>query len=253
MHLFMAIIIATPFAVVAAPDSLPRSGIATSTTSNPSTSGAFSVRQVRNPNFVRTGRGPVELAKTYHKYGVPLPHDLKAAVTRILGKRSTGSEVATPQTADSEYLTPVSIGTPSQVLNLNFDTGSSDLWVFSTGTPLSQVNGQTLYDPSQSSTASKLEGYTWVISYGDGSGSGGDVYNDTVTIGGLTASSQAVQCATYVSSEFTADGSLDGLLGLGFGSINTVLPLPQNTFFQNVKHVLDKPVFTADLRAGVRK
>lgn len=213
----------------------------------------LSLTQVRNPSFIR--KGPIQLARIYRKYGVPLPEDLRAAVYRILnsGKRSTGSAVATPEDYDVEYLTPVSIGTPEQVLNLDFDTGSSDLWVFSSETPKSEVNGQTIYDPGKSNTSQKLDGYTWQISYGDGSSSGGDVYVDKVAIGGLTVASQAVEVAKKVSDEFTSDSNNDGLLGLGFGSINTVQPNAQKTYFDNVMSGLDAPVFTADLRSGARK
>lgn len=211
----------------------------------------FSWTQERNPNFIR--KGPVQLAKIYRKYRVPLPPDLKTAVERILGKRSTGGAIATPEDHDVEYLTPVSIGTPEQVLNLDIDTGSSDLWVFSSETSRSEVKGQTLYDPSNSSTAQKLEGYTWSISYGDGSSSSGEVYLDTVSIGALTVSSQAVEVAQKVSSEFTSDSNNDGLLGLGFSSLNTVQPNAQKTFFDNAMPALDSPVFTADLKAGIRK
>lgn len=213
--------------------------------------GTLSLTQVRNPNFVPNG--PIQLAKIYRKYKIPLPNDLEAAVKRILGKRSTGSAVTNPEDNDVEYLTPVSIGTPEQVLNLDFDTGSSDLWVFSSETAKNDVKGQTIYDPNKSSTAQKLNGYTWQISYGDGSSSSGDVYLDTVNVGGLTVTSQAVEVAKKVSDEFTSDSSNDGLLGLGFSSINTVEPVSQKTFFDNAMSSLDAPVFTADLKSGKRK
>lgn len=219
----------------------------------PDGSGNFSATQVRNTRFVRHGHGPIALAKAYNKYGVSLSDDLAAAVSKIVSKRSTGSATTTPEQYDVEYLTPVSIGTPAQVLNLDFDTGSSDLWVFSSETPKSSVNGQAVYNPTKSSTSKKLSGATWSISYGDGSSSSGDVYTDTVTVGGLKVTGQAVESAQKVSASFSSDSNNDGLLGLAYSSLNTVSPNPQKTFFDNAKASLDAPLFTADLKHNARK
>ncbi|KAH6954810.1 aspartic peptidase domain-containing protein [Fusarium avenaceum] len=207
----------------------------------------FSVEQVKNPQFVKNG--PLALAHVYNKYGVPLPKGLEKAVKAIRPphhKRQSGTVITTPSDEDIEWLTPVQIGTPAQTLNLDFDTGSSDLWVFSTET--SGSSGHDEYNPAKSSTAKKLSGATWSISYGDGSTSSGDVYKDKVSIGGLAVASQAVESAQKVSDEFEQETGLDGLLGLGFSSINTVKPTKQKTFFDNAKSTLSNPVFTADLK-----
>ncbi len=200
---------------------------------------AFTVHQTVPKPFIKSG--PAAVAAVYAKYGATPPKDVVDAATS-----NDGTVTTNPQQYDSEYLTPVTIG--SQTLNLDFDTGSSDLWVFSSELPSSERSGHGYYTPSQSSKL--LSGYTWSISYGDGSTASGNVYTDTVKVGATTASSQAVELAETVSAQFQQDVNNDGLLGLAFDSINTVKPNPQKTFFSDVKASLDAPLFTADLKKG---
>lgn len=72
-------------------------------------------------------------------------------------------------------------------------------------------------------------------------------------VGGLSVTGQAVELATTVSSSFTSDSSIDGLVGLAFSNLNTVSPTPQTTFFDTAKAHLDAEVFTADLKHSARK
>jgi aspergillopepsin I len=93
--------------------------------------------------------------------------------------------------------------------------------VFSAELPKSQQSGHELYDPSKSDTSEELQGATWKISYGDGSGASGNVYTDTVNVGGTVVTGQAVELASKISAQFEQDENNDGLLGLAFSSINT--------------------------------
>ncbi|KAH8901094.1 microbial aspartic proteinase [Thozetella sp. PMI_491] len=194
----------------------------------------------------------LSLYKTMLKYGLhpsaSLGADAKIRADAI-AKRSNGSINANPNNSyDNVYISRVNIGTPAQTLNLIFDTGSSDLWVFSSLTPSSQVNGQAIYNPSSSRSSSLVSSATWSINYGDKSTSSGVVYTDIITIGGLTVPNQEVEVAKQVSSALTANSMVDGLLGLGFDNINTVRPTRAKTFFSNIKSSLDSPIFTIDLK-----
>lgn len=192
-----------------------------------------------------------DLERAFNKY-VPAAKraEILAAVSNQA--RDTGSAITNPEPNDDHvdalYLTEVNIGTPAQTLKLDFDTGSSDLWVFSTDTDSSVVNGQTLYDPSSSSSAKQIDGAKWAIHYADQSQCSGIVYSDAVTVGGLTVSNQAVESAQTVSAQFTNDSQSSGLLGLALSKGNTVSPTKQKTWFDSVAPSLDKNLFTVRLR-----
>lgn len=92
-------------------------------------------------------------------------------------------------------------------------------WVFSDELPPNERGVHSIYKPS--SKGKKMDGYSWKISYGDGSSANGNVWKDTVSVGGVTAHDQAIEAAQQVSQQFIKDKNNDGLLGLGFSSINT--------------------------------
>ncbi|PSR80571.1 aspartic proteinase, partial [Coniella lustricola] len=222
-----------------------------------SPSGSGSVQVKVKPRSATTYKHPaLSAVKAINKYNRTMPAHLEAIRQAYRGTSSkraatSGSVATTPETDDTEYLTKVQIGTPAQTLPLDFDTGSSDLWVFSSLTPAADVEGQTVYDVTTSSTAKLMSGATWSISYGDGSSSSGKVYTDTVTIGNLTYASQAVEAATTVSDEFTSDADSSGLVGLAMSSLNTVSPTAQKTFFDNIKGSLSNELFVANLNHDV--
>lgn len=216
----------------------------------------FSVPTVKNSN-ARHAIHDAEQALL--KYASPA--DLQQIEASILARRAAVMErrdgvnasVITNPHGDTPgvetlYITEISIGSPPQKLPMDFDTGSSDLWVFSTDTTKSQVSGQKLYKPKDSTSAKLMDGFKWAIGYGDQSTCKGIVYHDTVSIGGATVQNQAVESAQKVSASFTKDSASSGLVGLAMDKGNTISPTKQKTWFGNIMQKLAEPVFTARLK-----
>ncbi|KAG8805054.1 hypothetical protein FRC17_005752 [Serendipita sp. 399] len=133
-------------------------------------------------------------------------------------KRAVGKDSLTD---DSEQLWygVISVGTPAVNYKVDFDTGSSDLFIPSSSCG-STCSGHTTYKASSSSTSKSL-GKQFSLSYGDGSTVSGSQYQDTVKIAGLTAKAQTLGAATHYSDGFSsANFPADGLMGMGFQSIS---------------------------------
>ncbi|GME52929.1 Peptidase A1 [Neofusicoccum parvum] len=210
-----------------------------------------------------TKEGPYFVSNKIHqqgKFGAQKALGGHARVQRhVLQKRvdaeTSGEVPAEDIQNDALYLCEVGIGTPAQTLKLDFDTGSADLWVWSTELPAStqstgKSSGHAVFDPSKSSTYKEASGSTWQIQYGDSSSASGSVGTDNVTLGGLTVENQAVELAKTLSDQFV-QGAGDGLLGLAWGSINTVKPTAVKTPVENMIDQADIPkdaeLFTAYL------
>ncbi|KAI5117874.1 hypothetical protein M0805_006576 [Coniferiporia weirii] len=138
----------------------------------------------------------------------------------LLQKRKTGSDPLTDDLDGELWQGAISVGTPANTFTVDFDTGSSDLFLPGTACTSANCEGHKLYNTAASSTAVDQH-RTFSIEFADDSTVSGEVFEDTVTIAGLTATKQTVVAASQYSSGFALDVSPpDGLMGLAFQSIS---------------------------------
>jgi cathepsin D len=152
-----------------------------------------------------------------HPFAAPATSE-PVAESSPIAERATGADVLTDEQEDLWEGT-ISVGTPPVSFTVDFDTGSSDLFL-----PASNCNtncaGHTLWTTSKSSTAKSL-GKSYSLAFGDGSTVSGTQFSDTVTIAGLTATAQDVGASTVYSTGFAlANFPPDGLMGMGFEQIS---------------------------------
>lgn len=133
-------------------------------------------------------------------------------------RRAVGKDALTDE-SEQLWQGTISVGTPAVTYTVDFDTGSSDLFLPASSCG-STCSGHTKYNPSSSSTSKALS-KSFSLSYGDGSTVSGKQYTDTVKIAGLTATKQTLGAATQYSEGFESSNfPADGLMGMGFQSIS---------------------------------
>ncbi|KAL8815377.1 MAG: hypothetical protein Q9223_005475 [Gallowayella weberi] len=146
-----------------------------------------------------------------------------------LQARSDWAALAIYQPDCYHWTVNVTLGT--QVLNLVVDTGSSDLWVYS---PLvKNPQNHTLYDYRKSPNSHYIQqapapgiapvNATFDIGYEfQGSHVQGLVVNEVVSLAGVPSVPMNIEVATEVSDAVKNVKCWDGVIGMGFGGLNTV-------------------------------
>lgn len=95
-------------------------GLASIAAAVPTQPGKYSIEQVARP-ATKASNFASKYSKVLQKYRVDVPTHVRAAAV------ASGVATTTPEQQDTEYLTPVKIG--DTTLELDFDTGSADLYV----------------------------------------------------------------------------------------------------------------------------
>ncbi|KDQ10090.1 hypothetical protein BOTBODRAFT_147882 [Botryobasidium botryosum FD-172 SS1] len=187
------------------------------------------MHHMESEEITRIGQGLIKYANALAAYeantGAPHPHAGPNA--RNATKRATSGGLPLTDSQEELWFGSIAIGTPPQTYTVDFDTGSSDLFV--PASTCQNCGSHTSYDPSASSTSQDL-GQSFKLSFGDGSTTEGEQFSDVVTIAGLTATTQTLGAATTYSQSFT-DGPTDGLMGLAFPSLSAY---PASPFFNTL-------------------
>lgn len=111
------------------------------------------------------------------------------------------------------------------------------------------VTRGSVYNPDNSSKSQELEGYTFGLTYADGSGASGPVYRDTVNIGGAIVPNFPLGvCDDLRYGEGSSTRDTAGPVGLGFGKLNSIRPDPQCTFMECLQPYVPDPVFGTAFR-----
>lgn len=108
------------------------------------------------------------------------------SVPTIKTKRGAGGSDVLLNEGVSLWHGEIAVGNPPQKFTVDFDTGSTDLFLPSPDCT-SNCDGHQRYDPSQSSQSKSLS-KDFKLAYADGSSVSGTQYQDTVTLAGLSVS-----------------------------------------------------------------
>ena len=134
-----------------------------------------------------------------------------------LSKRATVTEEL--GNANYLYWAQVSIGRPPQMIQLQIDTGSTDVWMTQLGNDFCQQNERNCiggtFDPTQSSSYTVIQKGGFNISYVDDAYAAGDFFTDQFSVGDITLDGLEMGLATQ-----TSIGT--GVLGLSFASDESV-------------------------------
>ncbi|KAN0077578.1 Aspartic peptidase domain containing protein [Elaphomyces granulatus] len=147
------------------------------------------------------------------------------------GKQYSNIVIGNSVTATKLYFVNASVGTPPQMVQLQVDTGSSDVWMFGIHScdPATSLCLGGDFDPSASSSFSSADKGGFSIKYDTpNSIVKGDYFNDTFSIGSITLRNLTMAVADEVESVAT------GIMGIGFDAGESIVSQQGGQPYHNI-------------------
>ena len=182
---------------------------------------ARSTGEVDGPALVKS------LQDTLNKYRSKFPIPEASAHTSLQRRLVTENLLDQAEDGfDEQYYGPIEVGSrgSEQVFTVQFDTGSSDIFIPGPQCTVEQgCSSRKKYNERGVS-----QNRTSTVQYGSGSAEGDD-FIDAINVAGLTATDQGFISLTQTTGFNTSES--DGLLGMGFSFIAAS---GYTTFFENL-------------------
>ncbi|RIB27009.1 aspartic peptidase domain-containing protein [Gigaspora rosea] len=153
-----------------------------------------------------------------------------------------GSMPVNEEQPDVAYYGQITFGTGTpQNFDVQFDTGSGDLFVFGKNCDSPACNDKPKYDSGVDQSFSPIDGKNFSVEYADGTKIKGDSGKTTIVIAGISVEAQEFGLADEVSDDFKH--SYEGIMGMGFSELSDN---EQTTPITNLinNNQLDNPQFS---------
>ncbi|KAG8894451.1 Type I transmembrane sorting receptor, partial [Tulasnella sp. 408] len=172
--------------------------------------------QQRNERIAAIKRSGEKVTRSKRKAAALEPYDI-GVVRRAAMKKRQGSSASGPLVnwQDMLYYGDLSVGTPAQVITIDFDTGSSDLII-----PSAECTTCVgpFYNPSTSTSFANLT-TPFNTSFGDDSTASGVLATETVSFGSLSVANQVFSVISDLNWTVGSNRPNSGLMGLAFESV----------------------------------
>uniref|UniRef100_A0A1D1ZJ02 Aspartic protease n=1 Tax=Anthurium amnicola TaxID=1678845 RepID=A0A1D1ZJ02_9ARAE len=181
-----------------------------------------------------------------------LPHDKpnvhtiplkpKSITRRRLSRRAIGSMPVDEEQPDVAYFGQITFGTgTSQNFDIQFDTGSGDLFVFGKGCDSPACDDKPKYDSSLDTSYSPIDGKDFSVEYADGTEAKGDSAKTTIVIAGISLEAQEFGEVNEITDDF--EHPYEGIMGMAFSDASDN---EQTTPITNLinNNQLDNPQFS---------